>query len=44
MPEAGHARPRNRYRLADALGLTITHLNRVLRRPRERGLATFQGG
>ena len=36
--------PLSQYVLADVLGLTAIHVNRVLRRLRERGLATFQGG
>ena len=41
---AGFACPLNQYQLADVLGLTAIHLNRVLRRLRERGLATFRDG
>src|SRR5690348_4947935 len=42
--EAGFACPLNQYLLADALGLTAIHLNRVLRKLRERGLVTFRDG
>ena len=34
----------NQYLLADALGLTAIHVNRVLRQLRERGLVTFRDG
>ena len=34
--------PLNQYVLADALGLTAIHVNRVLRQLRERGLLTFK--
>jgi DNA-binding transcriptional regulator LsrR (DeoR family) len=34
----------NQYLLADALGLTAIHVNRVLRQLRERGLVTFREG
>jgi CRP-like cAMP-binding protein len=36
--------PLTQQELADALGLNIIHLNRVLRRLRERGLVTIQRG
>ena len=42
--ERGFACPLNQYLLADALGLTAIHLNRVLRQLRERGLVTFRDG
>jgi len=42
--ESGFACPLNQYFLADALGLTAIHLNRVLRQLRERGLVTFREG
>ncbi len=42
--EAGYACPLSQYDLADALGLTAIHVNRVLRQLRERRLATFRGG
>ena len=35
--------PLNQNALADALGLSIIHVNRVLRQLRERGLMTFSG-
>jgi CRP-like cAMP-binding protein len=35
--------PLNQYLLADALGLTAIHVNRVLRQLRERKLMTFKG-
>ncbi|WP_210319321.1 Crp/Fnr family transcriptional regulator [Aureimonas glaciei] len=37
----GYACPLSQYLLADALGLSAVHVNRVLR---EDGLATFQNG
>lgn len=40
----GFACPLNQYLLADALGLTSIHVNRVLRQLRERGLVTFREG
>ena len=36
--------PLSQYALADALGLTAVHLNRVLRELREQRLLTFRGG
>jgi CRP-like cAMP-binding protein len=36
--------PLSQYLLADALGLSAVHVNRVLRELREEGLATFQKG
>lgn len=36
--------PLTQYHLADALGLSAVHVNRVLRNLREEGLATFQKG
>jgi CRP-like cAMP-binding protein len=42
--DSGFACPLNQYLLADALGLTAIHLNRVLRQLRERGLVTFREG
>jgi CRP-like cAMP-binding protein len=41
---SGFACPLNHYLLADALGLTAIHLNRILRQLRERGLVTFREG
>ena len=42
--ERGFVCPLNQYLLADALGLTAIHVNRVLRQLRERGLVTFRDG
>jgi CRP-like cAMP-binding protein len=42
--ESGFVCPLNQDLLADALGLTAIHVNRVLRQLRERGLATFREG
>ena len=42
--EAGFACPLNQYLLADALGLTAIHVNRILRQLRERKLLTFRDG
>jgi CRP-like cAMP-binding protein len=42
--EAGFDCPLTQYHLADALGLSAVHVNRVLRRLREDGLVTFQKG
>ena len=42
--ESGFVCPLNQYLLADALGLTAIHVNRVLRQLRERGLVTFREG
>lgn len=41
---AGFACPLSQYLLADALGLSSVHINRVLRQLREDGLMTFQKG
>lgn len=41
---SGYACPLSQYLLADALGLTAVHVNRVLRQLREDGLVTFQRG
>jgi CRP-like cAMP-binding protein len=40
----GYDCPLTQYHLADALGLTAIHVNRTLRRLRERGLLTFRDG
>jgi CRP-like cAMP-binding protein len=40
----GFTCPLTQYHLADALGLTAVHVNRVLRLLREAGLVTFQKG
>lgn len=42
--ESGFDCPLNQYLLADALGLTAIHVNRVLRQLRERKLLTFRDG
>ncbi len=41
---SGYDCPLTQYHLADALGLTAIHVNRVLRQLRERGLVTFRDG
>jgi CRP-like cAMP-binding protein len=40
----GYACPLSQFKLADALGLTAVHINRVLRQLREEGLMTFRSG
>lgn len=40
----GYDCPLSQYLLADALGLSAVHVNRVLRHLREQGLVTFQQG
>ncbi|SIS91415.1 Crp/Fnr family transcriptional regulator [Paracoccus saliphilus] len=40
----GYACPLTQYHLADALGLSAVHVNRVLRQLREDGLVTFRDG
>lgn len=40
----GYACPLSQYVLADTLGLSSVHVNRVLRELREKGLVTFQKG
>ncbi len=42
--KAGYACPLTQYLLADALGLSAIHVNRVLRKLREDGLLTFRDG
>jgi CRP-like cAMP-binding protein len=42
--KAGFACPLSQYVLADALGLSSVHVNRVLRRLREAGMVTFRDG
>ena len=42
--QSGFACPLSQYQLADYLGLTSIHTNRVLRALREQGLLTFQKG
>ena len=39
---AGYACPLSQYMLADALGLTAVHINRIMRQLREEGLLTFR--
>ncbi|QDL93258.1 Crp/Fnr family transcriptional regulator [Paroceanicella profunda] len=41
---AGYDCPLTQYHLADALGLSAVHVNRVLRKLREDGLVTFRDG
>lgn len=42
--KAGYECPLTQYHLADALGLSAVHVNRVLRQLRERGFVTFRNG
>lgn len=42
--DSGYGCPLSQYLLADALGLSAVHVNRVLRDIREEGLLTFQHG
>ena len=42
--KAGYACPLSQYLLADALGLSAVHVNRVLRELREDGLVVFRNG
>ncbi|SDJ47070.1 cAMP-binding domain of CRP or a regulatory subunit of cAMP-dependent protein kinases [Aliiruegeria lutimaris] len=42
--KAGFECPLTQYHLADSLGLSAVHVNRVLRRLREEGLVTFRDG
>ena len=42
--KTGFSCPLTQYHLADALGLSAVHVNRVLRHLREEGLVTFQKG
>jgi len=42
--KAGYACPLSQYMLADALGLSAIHVNRVLRQLREAGMVTFRNG
>jgi CRP-like cAMP-binding protein len=42
--KTGYDCPMSQYLLADTLGLSAVHVNRVLRELREAGLATFQQG
>ena len=42
--KSGYVCPLTQYHLADALGLSAVHVNRVLRKLREDGLVTFRDG
>ena len=42
--KGGFACPLSQYLLADAMGLSAVHVNRVLRELREEGLVTFHRG
>lgn len=42
--KAGYACPLSQYMVADALGLSSVHVNRVLRQLREAGMLTFRDG
>jgi CRP-like cAMP-binding protein len=42
--KAGYACPLSQYMLADAIGLSAVHVNRVLRQLREKGMLTFRDG
>ncbi len=42
--KSGYDCPLSQYLMADALGLSAVHVNRVLRELREAGLVTFQNG
>ncbi|WP_138936684.1 Crp/Fnr family transcriptional regulator [Roseovarius arcticus] len=42
--KAGYACPLTQYLMADALGLSSVHVNRVLRKLREAGMVTFRAG
>jgi CRP-like cAMP-binding protein len=42
--KAGYDCPLTQYHLADTLGLSAVHVNRVLRQLREKGLVTFRDG
>jgi CRP-like cAMP-binding protein len=42
--QSGYACPLTQYHLADALGLSAVHVNRVLRQLREGGMVTFRDG
>ncbi|GGB62328.1 Crp/Fnr family transcriptional regulator [Roseibium aquae] len=42
--KTGYDCPLTQYHLADALGLSAVHVNRVLRQLRENGLVTFRNG
>jgi CRP-like cAMP-binding protein len=42
--KAGYACPLTQYLLADALGLSSVHVNRMLRQLRDKGMVTFRDG
>jgi CRP-like cAMP-binding protein len=42
--QTGYNCPLTQYHLADALGLSAVHVNRILRQLRENGLVTFRNG
>ena len=42
--QTGYICPLSQYLMADALGLSAVHINRVLRELREEGMVTFQNG
>jgi CRP-like cAMP-binding protein len=42
--KAGYACPLTQYLIADAIGLSAVHVNRVLRELREQGMITFRDG
>jgi CRP-like cAMP-binding protein len=42
--KAGYACPLSQYLMADALGLSAVHVNRVLRKLRDSGMVTFRDG
>jgi len=42
--KAGYNCPLTQYHLADALGLSSVHVNRVLRKLREDGMVSFRNG
>ncbi len=42
--KAGYACPLSQYLMADSMGLSAVHVNRVLRMLRESGMATFRDG
>ncbi|WP_085310837.1 Crp/Fnr family transcriptional regulator [Planktotalea arctica] len=42
--KAGYACPLTQYLIADAIGLSAVHVNRVLRQLREQGMVTFRDG
>jgi len=42
--KVGFACPLTQYLIADAIGLSAVHVNRVLRQLREQGMVTFRDG